>query len=80
MRYLALALVVCTIVVVGAVAVGRAMDAAIQDRIVFTRGGVTFDCERRFFQEGEPITYEDGSSVLARAGGEVAYGNCHTVP
>jgi hypothetical protein len=59
MRYLAWALVVCTIVVLGATALGKAVDAEIRDRVVFTRGGVTFDCERNFYDAGEPIEYED---------------------
>lgn len=80
MRLIAWALVVCTIVVLGATAFGKAIDAEIRDRVVFTRDGVTFDCERRFVPAGKPIEYEDGSSVLAPAGGEIAYGNCHTLP
>lgn len=60
--------------------VARAVDQQVEQRIVFTRDGVTFDCERRFVPEGEPIPFEDGSSVVAREGGEVTYGDCHTIP
>lgn len=78
MRYFVLALVVCAIVTVGSVAVGRAMDAAVQDRVIFTRGGITLDCERRVYSAGETIVFEDGSSMLALVDGEVHYTDCHT--
>lgn len=78
MRYLMLALVVCIAVVVAATAFGRAIDNQVQDRVMFTRDSVTFDCERRFVEAGEPIIYEDGSSRLSR--GEIHYMNCHTAP
>lgn len=52
MRYFLLALVVCSLVVLSAVAVGRAIDQEIQDRIVFVRDGVTLDCERLVRADG----------------------------
>lgn len=79
-RFFLIGAVVCSILFFGTALVGRAIDNETQDRVIFTRGGVTFDCERRFVPEGEVIPYEDGSSVVAREGGEMTYGNCHDVP
>lgn len=74
-------IVAALVLLIGVGLIGRALDHEIQQRVIFTRpDGVTFDCERTFVQEGEVIPYEDGSSVVARPGGEVTYGDCHTVP
>lgn len=75
--YVLLAALVCLILVS---LIARAIDAEAQDRVIFTRSGVTLDCERRYVQAGKVIRYEDGSSRRARPGGEVAYTNCHLVP
>ena len=45
-RLLGLALCVCLAVLVLVTALGRAIDTEIQDRVIFTRDGVTLDCER----------------------------------
>jgi hypothetical protein len=79
-RIIGIALCVSLVVFIGATLVCRAVDAEVQQRVIFTRDGVTFDCERIFVPAGEVIPYEDGSSVVARAGGEVTYGDCHSVP
>jgi hypothetical protein len=76
-RLIGLILVV-TFVGLGAFAFGRAIDVEAAQRVIFTRDGVTFDCERRFVEAGQPITFEDGSSVHASVDGEVHYTNCHT--
>lgn len=72
--------VVCSVLFFGSVLVGRAIDTEVQERVIFTRDGVTFDCERRFVQAGERVDFEDGSSVHASVDGEVFYTNCHTLP
>lgn len=78
-RLIGLLLVVAAIVS-GAFALGRAMDVEASDRVIFTRDGVTFDCERRFVSAGERVTFEDGSSVHASSDREVFYTDCHTLP
>ena len=67
-----------TLVALCAFALGRAMDVEDQDRVIFTSGGITFDCAREFVEAGESILYEDGSSAVSR--GEVTYTDCHEVP
>lgn len=79
-RFLGWLLFFSMVVLIAVVAVGRAFDYEGQDRVIFTREGVTFDCERTYVPAGEPIRYEDGSTVVARPGGEITYGNCHTIP
>lgn len=78
-RLIGLTLLV-VVVAFGAFAFGRAIDVEVQDRVLFTRDGVTFDCERRFLARGETISFEDGSSVHASEDGEVHYTDCHTLP
>jgi hypothetical protein len=46
MRYLLIAVLVCSLVVIGATLVGHAIDAQVQDHVLITRNGVTIDCER----------------------------------
>lgn len=77
-RFFLIGAVVASVMFFGAGLVGRAMDNEAQDRVIFTRGGVTFDCERHFVEAGELVTYEDGSTDFSR--GEVSYTNCHNVP
>ena len=45
-RLLGLALCVSLLFVVGATLIGRAIDTEVQAHVVFTRDGVTLDCER----------------------------------
>jgi hypothetical protein len=79
-RFFLIGAVVASVLFFCAALVGRAMDVEIQERVLFTRDGVTFDCERRWHPEGELIEFEDGSSVRAHEGGETTYNNCHEVP
>lgn len=79
-RLLLAGAVFCLLIAVAASGIGRAMDHEIEQRVIFTRDGVTFDCERRFVEPGEVVTFEDGSSVHASEDGEVAYTDCHTIP
>ena len=80
LRLFLIGAVVFAIFSLGAGLVGRAMGHEVQDRVIFTRDGVTFDCERRFVHRGEKVSFEDGSSVHASEDGEVFYTNCHTIP
>ena len=80
LRFFILGAVVCSVLFFGTALVGRAIDNEARDRVIFTRDGVTFDCERRFVEQGETVTFEDGSSVHASEDGEVFYTNCHTLP
>ncbi len=80
MRLLMLALVLSAAVVLGATAIGRAIDTEVQDRVIITRpGGLTLDCERQVKHAGEVVRFEDDSTVVAREG-EVFYSNCDRVP
>jgi len=45
-RLLGLVLCASLIILIGVTLVGRAIDTEVQDHIVFTRNGVTLDCER----------------------------------
>lgn len=51
-RTLIVAIVVCLIVVVGATAVGRAIDSEVQDRVIITRNGQTADCRHEVYEDG----------------------------
>lgn len=53
MRLVVVALVVCAVIVLGATAVGRAVDAQVSDRVLITRDGITLDCERVYGVGGE---------------------------
>ena len=79
-RVLLTAAVLCLLIALAVSGIGRAIDQQVQDRVIFTRDGVTFDCERRFVEQGEVVTFEDGSSVHASEDGEVFYTDCHTLP
>ena len=46
MRYLLIAILLCGVVLLGATALGRAIDQELQQRILITQNGVTLDCER----------------------------------
>ncbi len=61
-RLLGLALCVSLLVLVGATAIGRALDNEAQDRVIFTRNGVTLDCVRHV--RSDRVTYEDGNSYI----------------
>lgn len=64
MRYLIVALVVCSLVWLGATAVGRAIDHEIQDRILIPGpNGQTLDCER-----------------ITDVAGNTFYDSCQVVP
>lgn len=78
-RYLGVLLCVVLVGVLSVVLIGRAIDTETPTRVIFTRDGVTFDCERHIVEAGETISYEDGSSEIAGAGGAVIYRDCHTV-
>lgn len=80
MRLLILAIAVTTALCLTTFALGRAMDVEAENRVIFTRDGVTFDCERRAYERGDVLSFEDGSSMHISEDGEVAYTNCHTVP
>lgn len=45
-RYLGIALCVSLVILIAATLVGRAMDTEAQQHVIFTRHGVTLDCER----------------------------------
>jgi hypothetical protein len=79
-RLFGLVLLACLVVLIGAALVGRAIDVESQERVIFTRAGITFDCGRRAYAKGERIVFEDGSSVVASYDGEVHYTDCHTTP
>lgn len=61
-RLLGLALCVSLLFVVGATLIGRAIDAQTQDRVIFTRAGVTLDCVRQVGDRGQ-VSYNDCSRV-----------------
>jgi hypothetical protein len=44
--YLGIALCIATFVLAAVTVLGRAVDTEAQQRVVFTRNGVTLDCER----------------------------------
>jgi hypothetical protein len=58
MRYLLIAILVCGVVVLGATALGRAIDQELQQRILFTQNGATLDCRRDFSAHGS-VSYSD---------------------
>lgn len=45
-RYFGVVLCVLLVGVIAIVLMGRAIDEETQDRVIFTRDGVTLDCER----------------------------------
>lgn len=61
-RALLLALVLSLFTLGGATLVGRAIDAEIQHRVTFMRGGKMLDCERVVMQNGT-VHYENCSTV-----------------
>ena len=61
MRLLMLALVASALIVFSATFVSRAVDAEVQDRIMFTRNGQTLDCAR-LIVSGE-VSYGDCNRV-----------------
>lgn len=63
-RGLIVAIVVCLFVVLGATAVGHALDSEAQDRVIFTQNGQTTDCARE---------------VRDKLTGDVYYIDCHPV-
>lgn len=79
MRFIGIALCISLVVVIGATLVGRAVDAAVRERVIIARAGMTLDCERYVASQGEIVSFEDGSSVKA-FDGEVFYRNCVRVP
>lgn len=79
MRYLAVVLVSLVLTAAGIAAFGRALDVEGVEHVIFTRAGVTLDCERHNYHAGDVISYEDGSTAIAREG-DTEYENCHRVP
>lgn len=45
-RLLLAAVVLCILIAVAVSGIGRALDVEVQDRVIFTRDGVTMDCAR----------------------------------
>lgn len=44
--YLGIALCISVVIFASAFVIGRAVDAEVKQRVVFTKNGVTLDCER----------------------------------
>lgn len=78
-RVAVIGLCLALVVVIAAMLVGRAIGQEIQQRVLYTVGGVTYDCVRSVAKPGELVQLEDDSSFVAK-GGEVSYGDCHRVP
>jgi hypothetical protein len=60
-RFFLIGAVVCSVLFFGAALVGRAIDTEIQDRVIFTRNGVTLDCER--LVRGGEVEYDNCHNV-----------------
>ena len=60
--YLGIALCIATFVFVSVTLLGRAIDTEVQDRVTFTRDGVTLDCARHLGGHGQ-VSYGDCSRV-----------------
>lgn len=56
-RFFLIGAIVSALLFFGSVLVGRAIDTEVQDRVIFTRNGVTLDCERVFV--GGEMNYND---------------------
>ena len=58
LRFFLWGALVGTILFVGTGQVGRAMDHEAEQRVIFTKDGVTLDCARRFGGHGS-VSYND---------------------
>ena len=56
--YLGIALCIAAFVLASATVIGRAIDVEVQDRVLFTRSGVTLDCARHLGGHGQ-VSYID---------------------